>query len=622
LIPASSFVSDDFYGLLDENEGEYIGAVDIGVGRIPCVNKAEAVVAVDKIVHYNSPESIGEWRNVLCFIGDDEDGNIHVRDAEKLTEKIVLEYPEFVVKKIYFDAYFQESSPNESYPGVTDAINEQIKQGALIVNYTGHANDDVLAHERVLTKDDIDLWTNYDRLPVFVTATCEFSRWDYCEKRSAGEHVLFNKHGGGIALFSTTRLVYSSSNYNINRKFFDNVFEDDEAGENLRLGDIIRLAKIESGGGVNSRKFALLGDPALALNYPQYNVKTTYINDVAANLFGDTIRALETIEIIGEVQDNNGDKLEQFSGDLFAVVNDKSTIESTLGNDGVPFEYVGRGNTIFIGNVTVENGDFSLSFIVPKDIDYSVGAGEIRYYANNLNEDAHGYHSFQMGGSSDNSIFDSDGPEIELFLENENFISGDRTHENPLMIAYVSDVTGINTTSAGIGHDVTLVINNNEEQSLILNDFFRYDTDSYKEGKIYYQLSEIPEGEHSLRLKVWDVLNNSSFAEIEFVVVSELTLDNLVNFPNPMKEETYFSFEHNRYDELLNVRIEIFDLNGRVLDIIETTAFSNGNVIEPILWNPIDRGILLRNGIYIYSVSVTTDGGLTLRRGERLLILK
>jgi hypothetical protein len=304
------------------------------------------------------------------------------------------------------------------------------------------------------------------------------------------------------------------------------------------------------------------------------------------------------------------------------VVYDKSTIESTLGNDGVPFEYVGRSNTIFMGKITVENGDFSFSFIVPKDIDYSVGTGEIRYYASNLNEDANGYYSFLMGGSSNNSISDSDGPRIELFLENENFISGGRTHENPLLIANIYDETGINTASYGIGHDVTLVVNNNEEQPLILNDFFRYDTDSYKEGRIYYQLSEMPEGVHSLRLKAWDVLNNSSFAEIEFVVVSELTLDNLINYPNPMKNETYFSFEHNRYDELLDVKIEIFDLSGRILDIIETKAFSNGNVIEPILWTPQERGIPLRNGIYIYSISVTTEGGLTLRRGERLLLLK
>jgi hypothetical protein len=622
LIPASSFVSDDFFGLLDTDEGEYFGAVDVGVGRIPCVSQEEASVSVDKIVHYVSPECIGEWRNVICFVADDEDGNIHVRDAEKLAEQVDSEHPEFVAKKIYFDAFVQETSPEERYPEVTSTINDQIREGALIVNYTGHANDAVLAHEKVLTIDDIDAWTNYDRMPVFVTATCEFGRWDYRDKRSAGEHVLLNSNGGGIALFTTSRLVYSSSNYNMNKKFFEHAFEDNGDGERLRLGDVIRLAKVETGGGVNSRKFALLGDPALKLSYPEYNVKTQQINGTVAEQFTDTLEALNVVVVSGEVQDENGNKLVRFSGELFAVVYDKAVLESTLGNDGLPFEYTQKSSTLFMGDVTVEEGGFSFSFIVPKDIDYSVGDGEIRYYANSSNEDASGYHSFKIGGSSDNIITDNRGPQIELYLGNENFLSGDRVHENPLVLAYITDETGINTASVGIGHDITLIVNNNDKQPLVVNDFFRYDTDSYKSGKIHCQLFDMPEGENLLRLKVWDVLNNSSFVEIEFVVASELTVEKLMNYPNPMRDETYFSFEHNRYDELLNVRIEIYDLRGTLLDLVESKVFSNGNKIEPILWTPAEHGLSLDNGIYIYRVSLTTEEGLTVSSGERLLVLK
>jgi hypothetical protein len=629
LIPALSFVSDDFYGLLDENEGEYYGAVDIGVGRIPCINRDEASAAVDKIINYASPECMGEWRkcmgewrNEICFIADDEDGNIHARDAEKMAEQLNSEYPELLTRKIYFDSFFQETSPEERYPEVTEAINEQIRKGALIVNYTGHANDDVLAHEKVLTKDDIDSWTNYNRLPVFVTATCEFSRWDYCDKRSAGEHILFNKNGGGIALFSTTRLVYSSSNYNINREFFEHVFESDEDGKNLRLGDVISQAKIETGGGVNARKFALLGDPALKLSSPEYNIKTQLVNGTSAGQFTDTLNALDVVEIKGEVQDKEGNKSNGFSGELFAIVYDKPVTESTLGNDGDPFDYIARNNTLFVGDVSVENGNFSLSFIVPKDIDYSVGDGVIKYYANSYSEDANGYYKFKIGGSGGNILADNEGPQIKLYLEDENFVSGDRTHENPLMIARITDRTGINTANAGIGHDISLVINNDEKQPVVLNEFFRYDADSYKTGKIYYQLFDLPEGYNMLRLTVWDVLNNSSSAEVEFNVVSELTLENLINYPNPMRYETYFSFEHNRYDELLDVKIEIFDISGMPIDRIETKAFSNGNKIEPILWTPADHGIALRNGVYLYRVTLTTGKGLTVSCGDRILVLK
>lgn len=622
--PAISLVSDDFFGLLDENEGGYTGAIDIGVGRIPCRNGYEAKTAVDKIIHYVSPECLGDWRNDICFIADDEDSNLHVRDAERLANQVNASYPSFNTDKIYFDAYPQETSPIERYPSVTEAIDERVKRGVLILNYTGHANEDGLAHEKVLLKTDIDAWSNYNNMPVFVTATCEFSRYDMCEKNSAGEHILFNPQGGGIALFSTTRLVYSSSNYLINKNFFNHVFEQDESGDNLRMGDIIRLAKNESGGTINARKFALLGDPALQLKYPKYRVKTEKINEQDASVFNDTIHALDVVSIEGRVQDISGAVLNNYNGRLVAVVYDKETTDKTLGNGGeVPFEFVIRKNIIYKGTVEVTAGEFQFSFVVPKDINYRIDKGLIRYYADNGLEDAKGfYEQFNVGGGSGSAISDNAGPVIDLYLDNEGFRSGGETHANPLLIAKISDDTGINTSGVGIGHDMTVVLDNNEQQVLVLNEFFQSAPNAYQSGVLSYQLQDLTDGHHTLRLKAWDVVNNSTEVEIDFWVTDRFYIHDLFNYPNPMHNATNFKFEHNRYDEMLQVRIAIYDRQGRLIDIIEKDISSIGFKSSPINWSPGSKGIALAAGLYIYQFTVATQDGNVAEESGRILLIR
>jgi hypothetical protein len=621
--PALSFVSDDYFGLLDEGEGEYSGAVDVGVGRIPCISQAEASAAVDKIIHYASTAGLGQWRNVLCFIADDEDGNLHMRDAERLADQVNTDYPSFYTDKIYFDAYPQETTPDERYPGVTAAINDRVKRGALIMNYTGHANEEGLAHEKVLMKPDIDAWTNYDKLPVFVTATCEFSRWDYTDKQSAGEHVLFNPNGGGVALFSTTRLVYSSANYQINKSFFNHIFEQDANGENLRMGDVIRLSKIDNGGTINSRKFALLGDPALQLAYPQYHVSTLTINEQPANALSDTIHALDVVKVTGQVQDIQGNRLAHFNGDIYPIVYDKQTTEQTLGNAGqTPFDYVVQNNVLYKGKVSVANGAFTFSFVVPKDINYRVGTGMIRYYTTNGTIDGNGYYNhFAIGGASQGTITDVTGPDIQIYLDNTNFHSGDATGKSPLMILKLADETGINTSGTGIGHDLTATLDGDEQNLIVLNDLFQADLNSYNSGTVNYQFTNLSEGVHTLRIKAWDVLNNSSVKEVKFNVNTGLKISRVYNYPNPVKDETHFVFEHNQFGELFEVTVSIYDLQGRLVDRMDKSVLSDGLSSNPIPWNPSARGVFVPGGIYIYRITATTGEGFSASGSGKMMIL-
>jgi len=620
----TSFVSDDYFGLLGEEEGGQKGVVDIGIGRIPCKNKEEAKVAVDKTLHYVTPSTMGEWRNIVCFIGDDEDNNIHVSDSEQLANYVNLNYPGFYTDKIYLDAFQEETTPEKRYPAVTKAINNRIKEGALIINYVGHANEEGLAHEKILTINDIDNWSNMDKLPVFVTATCEFSRWDMKTKQSAGEHVLFNKTGGGVALFSTTRLVYSSSNFEMNKSFFKYAFKKDKEGNNLRLGDIIRLAKSESGGTINASKFALLGDPALQINYPNYMVKTLEINNQPVEQLTDTIKPLSIVSVWGEIRNIKEEKISGYNGVLYPTVFDKPTQVHTLGNNGqTPFYYTLQNSILFKGNVSVKGGEFSFSFKVPKEINYRIGDGLIRYYSKDNTQDAGGsFITLKLGGSPTTSNSDLAGPQVRLFLDDEKFVPGDQVSKAPLLIAYLADESGINTSGKGIGHDITVTIDNRTDKMLVLNDYYQSDQDAYKNGKVLFQLPDLEEGDHTLKFKSWDLANNSSDVEITFRVVDGLTIKKITSFPNPVHEYTDMVAEHNRFGEKMRVEIDIFTQQGVMVDQIKSETGSSGFKTLPLRWNPGRSNHKLAPGIYHYRVRLTALDGLTAIKTGQLILTR
>lgn len=628
LSPVSSFVTDDFFGLLDETEGGSSGVLDIGVGRFPVKSKEEAQEVLEKTLSYSGPESMGDWRNTICFIGDDEDYNIHMTQADDLARSVESDRAGFIISKIFLDAYQQvTTSSGARYPDVNEAVTQRINKGALIINYTGHGGENGLAHERIIEINDILGWENKNKYPLFLTATCEFSRFDDWEHTSAGEHVILNPEGGGVALLSTTRLVYSGPNHVLNEQFYNYVFEKDENDEYLRLGDIIRLTKNNAGTGINKRSFTLLGDPAIILNYPKYNISALEINGMPVASGNDTIQALEKVTVSGIIEDDAGNIFTSYNGTLYPTVFDKISEIKTLANDGGnPFTYTIRNRILYKGKASITNGLFNFDFIVPKDISYNYGPGKIIFYGNDATTDANGsYEGVIIGGSSDSIANDTEGPAMKIYMNDDNFAFGGTTDENPRILVYVTDSSGINTIGTGIGHDLTAVLDNQTVSPIVLNDYYEADKDSYQSGKIMYQLKSLEEGSHKLTVKVWDVYNNSSEDYTEFIVASseEFILKNILNYPNPFTTKTSFYFEHNQPGTEMDILIQVFTVSGKLVKTIERQVTASGYRCGPIEWDGLDDfGSRIGRGVYIYRLKVRTNTGQSLEKFEKLVILR
>jgi hypothetical protein len=628
----SSYVTDDFFAILDEgetitNSTENHPFLDIGVGRFPVKTMAEAKVAVDKVEAYVTEQALGDWRLKMCFVGDDNDvvETSHTGQAESLADTIKENHPVMNVDKVYLDAFEQESTPGgQRCSEANRAITEQMERGVFLMNYNGHGGEMGWAHERILGLDDISSWSNADRLPIFMTATCEFSRYDDPERTSAGEYVFLQEGGGAIALLTTSRVVFTGSNLHLNNAFLAQLFERNEDGSYPRIGDLIRRTKntVKNKENTNHRNFTLLGDPALCLAYPKYHIRLTSVTD--------SVQALGEVSFEGEVFDDEGAVMSDFNGYVYPTVFDKRKSFQTLGQDAsnvLSFDL--QKNQLFKGKATVKNGRFSFSFVVPKDIDYSYGAGKVSLYAEGSTNaeaftDAAGYDlSILVGGTADEVQEDVLGPEIQLFMNDTNFLSGGVTNQEPELLALLYDEHGINTVGNGIGHDIVAVLDENTANAIILNDFYESEADSYQRGQVRYPFSQLSEGKHQLRIKVWDVFNNSAEASTDFVVVksANLTIENLLNYPNPMVDYTAFYFEHNQAHEQLEVRLDIIDMQGRVVSSIEESLFPSGYRYGPIQWRGQgSQGAKLSAGIYAYRLVAVAADGQSSQQSGRLVI--
>jgi hypothetical protein len=620
-----SYLMDDFYGLLDENEGEHFGLLDIGIGRIPCKTNSEAINIIDKIISYSSSQTFGEWRNDICFIADDEEGNQFMQDSEDLINTVINKnYSGFNTKKIYLDSYQQiTTSGGDRYPDVTLAINQNVNEGALILNYIGHANTITLTKENVLGINDIKSWSNSLTLPLFITASCEYGRFDD-DQVSAGEEILLNPIGGGIGLFTTTRVVYSSENYNLSKNFYSNIFQRDEKGEKLRLGDVMKNAKNLTDD-TNKYNFSLLADPALRLAFPKYNVRTDSINNVDVQHNIVNIGALDKITIKGEVVDVSGSTLKNYNGEISTSVYDKVDSVQTLNNDRETtgaFKYSVQNNIIYKGTSTVTNGKFELSFIVPKDISYKVGKGRIIYYTSNGQDDGNGSTTqFNIGGSSSNPVIDIQAPEMDLFINNESFKSHDKVSSNSLLLVNLFDESGINTVGTGIGHDLVAVLDSDYADQIVLNNFYSSESNSYQNGKIIYPLNNLEPGEHKIWVKVWDVQNNSSEKEIYFVVEDGFKVTNVQNIPNPVKTITDFEITHNLPGEVFDVTIDIYNLNGQRINQIKESVSSKGTTKIEVRWNIFQSDYpVFNNQLLVYRVTLSNKNGLNASGTGKILI--
>ena len=622
LVTTLSYTSDDYFALLDDNEGSQIPAnlMDIGVGRFPVTTSQQATDVVNKTIGYINNQDKGSWKNQLCFLADDGDAALHMKQSDSIAVSIARNFPAYQQDKIYLDAYTQEvSASGQSYPVAKTHLLNLIQTGLFLLDFTGHAGATGLTNESVLSLADVKKLTN-THLPLMIGATCDFLQFDV-QGVSGGEQYVLNPYGGGIGILSAARPVYASQNFTLNKLVCDNLFKK-QNGKNMRIGDIISYAKNNVGTEINKLSYMFMGDPAIRLNYPtNYKVVTTKVNE--STTFGnDTLKALTVASIQGFIADDNGLKIDNFNGSLHAVIYDKSQRITTLNNEGDgTLTYSDRPNTLFSGNADVKNGAFSFSFMLPKDIKYNYGGGRINYYAQDdiNNTEAQGYfENFTVGGTNKNFTDETDGPMVNLFLNSEGFVSGDKVNETPLFIAKVSDIDGINTVGSGIGHDIRLTIDQDPTQSYVLNDFFQAAANSYTDGTVNYKLPVMIDGKHTLSFKVCDLLNNSTTASIDFEVLTGLTpqIFSIYNFPNPVKTKTNIVVKHDRPETILNTNVEIFDLSGRKI-----WSFTQPNA-DNISWDLVSSdGRKVKTGIYLYRVSIkTSDSDITSKTNKMLVV--
>ncbi len=638
---ASGYPNDDYFGIFTSPAT----AIEIGIGRFPVHSVSQAKVAVDKCLIYASDQDLldendplnlnrvsnyASWRNIVSFWADDMDDSSDnfIPSTEFIANNFSENNPEYNIDKIYLDAYVQYSTPGgERYPDVNTAINKRVEKGSLLISYLGHGGELGITHERVLGVTDINNWNNKYNLVFFITSTCELTRFDNPALTSAGEYMFYNPNGGAIGLMTTTRLAYASTTQQLARAFFRYAFEKTN-GEYMRLGDIYKYAKSEVIDVQSLKNVLLIGNPALKLAYPEHKIKTTSINgNTVDSLVLDTLKAFQKVTIQGEVQSVSGEKMNDFNGVLFPTVFDKESKLTTLANDSdatkIPFTL--RKNTLFKGKVSVTGGNFEFSFIVPKDISYEIGNGRISYYAKTEQTDANGYYEdFYVGGSSDNYFAEDQGPNIELFMNNRKFTNRGITDENPVILGYLSDSSGINTMGNGIGHDLAATIDYQWANAIVLNDYYETDLDSYQSGTVKYQLKDLDEGLHHIRLKAWDVLNNSSEAEIEFIVAksAKSALEKVLNYPNPFSEFTNFEFEHNQAFSDYQLYVRIFNMDGLMVKELQAVVLSNGYKSK-IQWDGTnDNGEKLGAGVYLYKIILENQDGNKEEKSGKIVIIR
>ena len=621
-----SFSSDDYFALLDDNDGGDVtgDGMDLAVGRFPVQTLDEAKVLVDKTIAHLEDNEKHNWKTKVLFLADDGDENSHISNADIVASNFATQNPDYLVKKIYIDAFQKVVTSNSSTaPMAKEAFMKLLQSGVLFVNYVGHGGTLNWSSENILTQKDIQALNN-KCLPLFVTLTCNFSRFD-ATAQSGGEMLLTNPNGGAVMVFSSARTAYSSQNHRLNVAFI-NQFGKKQNGEHLSVGEMVMNAKNELTGQVNKRSFFLFGDPALKLHtFDEYRVETTTINGKAVTS-NDTIGALQEVCFGGRVVDENGDVATDFNGYVHVLVFDKADMVKTLGQTTEPFVYSDYPNQIYLGKAKVESGLFEVVFRVPKDIRYSYGNGRILYYAQNeeTEEEAVGhYENFIVGGESDSYVVENYGPEIDLYLNTPLFRSGDKVNASPLMYVMVEDESGINIVGSGIGHDIVMRIDGDPKQEVVLNDYYESEFGNYKKGNIRYKLSDLANGTHSIFFRVWDLQNNSSTIDVFFEVEEGLTpvLYSIRCYPNPTSDIVYFVYEHDRPEEVLSCEAAVYDFRGMKIWTSAKQPFSSGQRTEPIAWNLKDEnGKRVGAGIYVLRMSVAIEDGDPIYHTAKIIV--
>ena len=640
----TSFMSDDFFTLMDNNEGNMVSSVDhmdLAVGRMLVSSNDQAAEMVNKVYEYHDEKSYKRWRNNLVYYADDPNPFLSgdwflQKDLNELADQVTAANPFFNTNKIFTDAYTQQvSAGGPRYPQAKKAFIDAIELGALVLNYYGHGNEESLAVERLFEKADAQVLNNRYKYPLFITITCEFTRFDDPNRPTGGEYMYWNKAGGAISLLATTRQISQGLGRQMNQEIYDNLFAM-ENNSYLSIAEVLRRAKVALGNS-NKRVVFYIGDPALKLAIPRPRVVLTKVNGQDINTTTLSLQALSLATLTGEVLDENDALVTNYNGDLAVQVYDKNLNRQTLDNDNVEIalgaayskmNFVTLGEVIYRGNASVTNGEFEFSFIVPQDIQIPVGNARVSFYAKSNNpilQNQTGYNSqIKVGGVNIAAPSDTTPPKLKLYMNDTNFVSGGITNESPIFLAFLEDENGINTAS-GIGHDIVAILDGDENNPYILNDYYETETDNYKKGKVTYPYRDLAPGLHTILFKAWDVYNNLITAEIQFIVIgdSDLELEHVLNYPNPFVSYTEFWFNHNRPFEPLDVQVQILTITGKLVKTINQTIVNEGFNSRDVKWDGKDDfGDRIGKGVYVYKITVkSSTTGKKTEKIEKLVIL-
>lgn len=629
------YVDDGWFTLLDDGEGTNqlsSDKQDVAVGRFPVTTLTDAEAVVDKTISYAEDANAGAWQNVIVFMGDDGNQNLHMRDVNETADKISSLYPNYQVKKVMWDAYTRvSSSTGNTYPEVSSIIKQQQALGALIFDYAGHGRPDQISHESVLRLNDFRNFSN-SNLPLWITASCDIMPFDGTEA-TIGETALLNSKGGAVAFYGTTRTVYANYNKSLNTTFLKYVLRQVD-GKPTPLGEAQRLTKNEmittgQDRTANKLQYSLLGDPALSLNLPRQNV---VIDSLAGVKMGTAelpeLRAGAIVTIKGHVE-KNGLADNSFNGLVTVVVRDTRELVTCKKNDPIQtktaFTFYDRQKTLYTGSDSVRNGLFEMTFAVPRDINYADGTGLINTYAVSSDHQslANGAESRFLVNGTDTVSNDSIGPSIYCYLNSPSFVNGGTVNATPYFVAQVTDKDGINASGSGVGHDLQLTIDGDMQKTYNLNDHFTFDFGSFTKGSTYYNIPELSEGPHTLTFRAWDVLNNPSTAKLSFNVVKglqpEITSVSCTN--NPATTSTTFIVTHNFMGSQVDLVIDVFDMSGRLLWQHSESGVSSSNAYT-VSWDlTVDGGARLQTGVYLYRVRLSSDGGSQATKAKKLVVI-
>lgn len=623
LEPLNTYVTDDFFGLLGNTDNINVinlsPPLKIAIGRFPVRSVNEANTMLHKVIRYHSNTGFGAWRNQAIFVADDKDNDLHLQDAESIASSVAQYDTTFNISKIYLDAYPQVSGAGGSrYPQVNTAIVNQLYNGALLFNYNGHGGYQQLSNSAVFGQAELQQLNNADKLPLFITATCDFAPYDDPTKNSLGGGLLYGSNVGAIALLTTTRVVFAYSNQIINNNYIKAALQPNAVGNYPTIGQAVQIAKnntyLASSDVLNNRKFTLLGDPAMQLAFPKLQIKIDSLN-LQLLTGNDTLKALNTYIFNGHIANAQGQIQQTFNGNLVATLFDKPQLLHTLGNDPASpvTTFSQQTNIIYKGQVSVVNGRFKVRFVVPKDINYKVGNGKLSLYAWNDSIDAAGYTTqFLIGGGDSLLTADTTGPMLKAFLNDTLFRNGGKVGPNPVLLVQLFDSLGINTIGAGIGHDITAVLDGNTNNPIILNNFYEASPNSFQAGTITYPFIGLAPGMHTLTIKAWNIANYARSVTIQFEVSNSTPpkILSVYNYPNPFSNQTTFHIVHNMTGAEIKVSIDVFNLNGSlVARLLQTLPNTSGGVLE-MNWDGSglnNKKIL--NGLYFYHIIASSNTG-------------